>query len=233
MKTKFRNGVGRVLGNRAAVVTAGTIGFLLGATGFVAAQQGADDPAPVTTLAAAGTTAVTTDTRVDDSTATTTVETTNLPAITVNVAVPDPTDDRSTSAAAAADGGSTSVPTTTATTIDDNDTATSTTIDDNDTATSTTIDDNDNDNDTSTSVQRALPAAFTETYRSSGGSISVSWSGTALSISSINPAAGFVADIEDNSWDNVRVDFEPDDDDLDDARIEVRLHEGTIRVRIG
>ena len=56
MKTKFRNGVGRLLGNRAAVVTAGTIGFLLGATGFVAAQQGADDQGPVTTMAAAGTT---------------------------------------------------------------------------------------------------------------------------------------------------------------------------------
>lgn len=208
MKTKFDNRISRLLGNRAAVLAAASVGFLIGATGLAAAQQGADDPAPVTTLAAAGTTVVTTDTSVDDSTSTTTGETTNLPAITVDVAVPDPADDRSTSAAVTGDGGSTSVPTVTSTTIDDNDSV------------------------TSTSVQRALPAAFTETYRSSAGSISVSWSGTAFSISSINPAAGFVAEIEDNSWDNVRVDFEPDDDDLDDVRIEVRLHDGTIRVRI-
>jgi predicted signal transduction protein with EAL and GGDEF domain len=73
-------------------------------------------------------------------------------------------------------------------------------------------------------------------YQSTGGSISVSWSGTALSINSISPAAGFVAAIEDSSWDKVRVDFESTDGNSgeghDDSRIEVRLHEGSIRVSI-
>ncbi|MEQ1873571.1 MAG: hypothetical protein ABL953_07580 [Ilumatobacteraceae bacterium] len=76
-----------------------------------------------------------------------------------------------------------------------------------------------------------LPAAFTETYTSAGGSITVTWSGTAFTLDSVNAASGFQAEIHDQRWDRVRVDFEGDDGD---ARIEVRLSDddNTIRVRI-
>jgi hypothetical protein len=57
----------------------------------------------------------------------------------------------------------------------------------------------------------------------------VSWSGTAFSLLAVDAAAGFHAEIEDHAWDRIRVDFEGDDDD---ARVEVRLNDGLIRVRI-
>ena len=37
-------------------------------------------------------------------------------------------------------------------------------------------------------------------------------------------------EIEDNDWDRIRVDFERDDDD--DHRVEVRLNDGSIRIRV-
>jgi hypothetical protein len=56
----------------------------------------------------------------------------------------------------------------------------------------------------------------------------VSWSGTAFTLQAVSPAQGFDAEIEDNAPDRIRVDF----DGADDARIEVRLNDGRIRVRI-
>ncbi|NNE11338.1 MAG: hypothetical protein HKN41_03745 [Ilumatobacter sp.] len=66
-------------------------------------------------------------------------------------------------------------------------------------------------------------------YSSAGGTITVSWSGTALRLEAVSPASGFRAEIEDQAWDRIRVDFEGDDDD---ARIDVRFDDGDIRVRV-
>lgn len=71
-------------------------------------------------------------------------------------------------------------------------------------------------------------APFTRSFSSSGGSISVTWSGTSLTLNSVAPAPGFRAEIEDLSSSRVRVDFGGDDD----ARIEVRVDDGRLRVRI-
>ena len=43
---------------------------------------------------------------------------------------------------------------------------------------------------TSTTIATQGPAPFTKTYASSGGSITVSWNGSALSLDAVNPAAG-------------------------------------------
>ena len=214
MDTQTRSTIRRFLGNRTAVAAAGAVGFMLGAGGLVAAQAGADDAAPVTTQV--DTTDVTV-TSVDDSTPT-----------SVDDSTPTSVDDSTP----------TSVDDSTPTSIDDS-TPTSVDDGDDDDNTSTSIDDDDGDDDddeTSTSVPAALPAAFTETYQSNGGSISVSWSGTTFSIDSISPAGDYEAEIEDNSWDKVRVDFDfvggNSGSGHNDTRIEVRLHDGSIRVRI-
>ena len=206
MDTQTRSTIRRFLGNRTAVAAAGAVGFMLGAGGLVAAQAGADDAAPVTTQ----------------------VDTTDVTVTSVDDSTPTSVDDSTP----------TSVDDSTPTSIDDS-TPTSVDDGDDDDNTSTSIDDDDGDDDddeTSTSVPAALPAAFTETYQSNGGSISVSWSGTTFSIDSISPAGDYEAEIEDNSWDKVRVDFDfvggNSGSGHNDTRIEVRLHDGSIRVRI-
>src|SRR6056297_1863337 len=85
------------------------------------------------------------------------------------------------------------------------------------------------DDGPTTSVASALPEPFTTSYSSSGGSIGVTWSGTAFTLNSVTPAAGFRAEIEHQSWDRVRVDFEGADDD---ARIEVRINDGRLQFRV-
>lgn len=74
------------------------------------------------------------------------------------------------------------------------------------------------------------PAQFTKTYDSAGGSITVTWSGTAFSLDAVNAAAGHDVEIKDQRWDRIRVEFRGDTD----SRIEVRLSDddNTIRVRI-
>ncbi|HTH05310.1 MAG TPA: hypothetical protein VL916_05550, partial [Ilumatobacteraceae bacterium] len=127
---------------------------------------------------------------------------------------------------------------------DDNSTSTSVanTIDDDDdddntsTSVANTIDDDD-DNSTSTSVATtnapAAPAPFTQTYSSAGGSITVTWNGSSLSLDSINANAGFVGEIEDGGGSRVRVDFESNGGSGgDDARIEVRVEGGRLEVRV-
>jgi hypothetical protein len=110
----------------------------------------------------------------------------------------------------------------------------STTIDDDNTSTSVanTIDD---DEDTSTSSSTtdvpAAPAPFTQSYSSAGGSITVTWNGSSLSLDAIDPAPGFAAEIEDAVGTRVRVDFERLDGG-DDARIEVRIEDGRFEVRV-
>jgi hypothetical protein len=58
----------------------------------------------------------------------------------------------------------------------------------------------------------------------------VRWDGSALSLQSVSPVTGFVADVEDTSATRVRVRFESDDDD--DSRIEVRVSGGQVLVDI-
>jgi len=254
MDTQTRSTIRRFLGNRTAVAAAGAVGFMLGAGGLVAAQAGADDAAPVTTQV--DTTDVTV-TSVDDSTPTSVDDSTPT---SVDDSTPTSVDDSTPTSVD--DSTPTSIDDSTPTSVDDgddddntstsiddddgddDDDNTSTSIDDDDgddddDNTSTSIDDDDGDDDddeTSTSVPAALPAAFTETYQSNGGSISVSWSGTTFSIDSISPAGDYEAEIEDNSWDKVRVDFDfvggNSGSGHNDTRIEVRLHDGSIRVRI-
>ena len=85
------------------------------------------------------------------------------------------------------------------------------------------------DDDDESDDGAGLPAPFTTSYSAAGGSIGVTWTGTALSIDSISPLPGIRAEIEDNSWDKVRVDFEGDGHE---SRIEVRIDDGQLRVRI-
>lgn len=74
-----------------------------------------------------------------------------------------------------------------------------------------------------------LPAPFTKSYTSAGGSITVTWSGTAFSLDAVSPAPGFQAEIDDQDWDRIRVEFDNGDSDW---RIEIRLNDGAIREQI-
>ena len=91
--------------------------------------------------------------------------------------------------------------------------------------------DNTTDDSTSNSNPGApLPAPFSQTYNSNGGSITVTWTGTAFVLDSVSAADGYTAEIEDQRWDRIRVDFEGDND----SRIEVRISDddNSVRVRI-
>ncbi len=116
------------------------------------------------------------------------------------------------------DATSTTIDDSPSTTVDDSPSttagSTSTTID----ATSTTVDDD-----------RGSVAPFTRTYRSSGGSITVTWNGSSLSLDAVSPEPGYQAEIEDNRGDRVRVDFESDDHD---SRIEIRVDGDEVRERV-
>jgi hypothetical protein len=81
---------------------------------------------------------------------------------------------------------------------------------------------------TSSTVAIQGPAPSTKTYNSSGGSITVSWNGSALSLDSVNAAAGYTAEIEDNSSTRVRVRFVGPAD----SRIEIRFENGDVTERI-
>lgn len=81
----------------------------------------------------------------------------------------------------------------------------------------------------SSSTTPSGPAPFTRTYDSAGGSIRVNWDGDALSLLSAAPAPGFVAEVEEQEADLIRVRFRGDPDD---SRIEVRVDNGELRVDI-
>jgi hypothetical protein len=199
----------RSLTSRFGIIVAVTIGFGAGAAGLAAAQH--DDPLPPTTTPA---TVVSAPTTVDDG-PTTTVD--DGPTTTVDDGPTTTVDDGPTTTID--DGPTTTIDDGPTTTVDDGPT---TTIDNGPT---TTID----DGPTTTTAASALPDPFTATYSSSGGSINVTWSGTAFTLNSVSPAPGFGASIEDQAWDRVRVDFEGADVD---ARIDVRINDGSLRVRI-
>src|SRR6056297_2272944 len=235
----------RLLTSRLGIVAAATIGFAVGAVGFAAAQPddsspevmappASTDDGPVTTVNDDGPVTTVGDdgpvTTVDDDGPTTSVD--DGPTVTSGTTVTTVGDGPVTTVDD--DGPVTSVdddgPTTS---VDDGPTVTSgttvTTVDD---GPVTSVDDGpvtSVDDGPTTSVASALPEPFTTSYSSSGGSIGVTWSGTAFTLNSVTPAAGFRAEIEHQSWDRVRVDFEGADDD---ARIEVRINDGRLQFRV-
>lgn len=174
------------LGNRAAVVVAATVGFVVGGMGLVAASQSSS--------------------LLSDDTKTST-----------EVSTPNSVDDTVNS---------------TPNSVDDTVNSTPNSVDDTVSSTPNSVDDDSNSSvpDNSTPGQ-PLPAPFTETYTSAGGSITVTWSGTAFTLDSVNAATGFEAEIHDQRSDRVRVDFESNDGD---SRIEVRISDddNSLRVRI-
>lgn len=202
------------LGNRTAVIVAGTIGFALGGVSLVAANQsdGSADDNPTSSIDVSVSTP-TPSNSVDDSS--TTVVTVETPATLVTAPESSTTD-------------------VTVITVDENtSSSTPNTIDDSTSSpTPNTIDDNTSTSGPGSSVpSQSLPAPFTRTYTSAGGSITVDWSGTAFTLVSVAAADGFTAEIEDARWDRIRVDFEGDDDA---AHIEVRISDddGNLRVKI-
>lgn len=78
-----------------------------------------------------------------------------------------------------------------------------------------------------TSSSTPTVAPFTDTFGSDGGSITVSWNGSAFTLLAVSPAAGFTSEIEEESATRIRVRFRSDDDD---HRIDVRVEEGELRV---
>ena len=131
------------------------------------------------------------------------------------------------------DATTTSIGDTTSSIDDNGQDTTESSVDSDDDATSSSIDDHgqDDDSSSSSSTPQALPEPFTKTYTSAGGSITVSWTGTAFTLDSVDPADGSGVEIHDQQWDRVRVDFSG----AAKSRIEVRLNDdhGSIRVRIG
>ena len=150
----------------------------------------------------------------------TTVVTTIDPVVTSSV---EPTSVDVSVSTSVADASST-VPNTT---IDDNDDADDVTDADDGADVSTTSSSPEN---TAASSSTSVPAraAFTKTYQSAGGSITVTWNGSVLSLDAVSPSAGFEAEIDDQASDRVRVEFDNGDADW---RIEVRFDDGAIRER--
>ncbi|HNJ97230.1 MAG TPA: hypothetical protein PLV13_03845 [Ilumatobacteraceae bacterium] len=91
--------------------------------------------------------------------------------------------------------------------------------------------DSDDNSTTTTGLLAALPDPFTKTYVSAGGSITVTWTGTAFVLDSVSAGVGFNAEIEDQRWDRLRVRFHGQVD----TRIEVRISDddNSLRVKIG
>lgn len=78
---------------------------------------------------------------------------------------------------------------------------------------------------TTTTTPDPSDPPFTQQYDSTGGSITVNWNGTALSLVSSAPATGYATEIEDQSADRIRVRFRSDSND---TRIEVRVRDGHV-----
>lgn len=151
---------------------------------------------------------------------------------TIDITVPTPTSDATTTTAAAETsttaapgtaGTTTAAPSTTASGAGSTTSTTAKATTSSSTSTSTTT-----TTPTTTTQVDAGPAPFTRTYSSTGGSITVSWNGSALSLDAVTPAAGYTAEVEDQSADRVRVRFEGDGD----SRIEIRVEDGEVRERI-
>ena len=77
-----------------------------------------------------------------------------------------------------------------------------------------------------TSTSAPGPGRTTETYSSAGGSITVGWDGSTLSLEDVSAAVGFESDVEDERPDRIRVRFE--DGEGGDFRIEIRIENGEV-----
>jgi hypothetical protein len=77
---------------------------------------------------------------------------------------------------------------------------------------------------TTTAAPTGTPP-FTKSYQSAGGSITVDWNGTSLSLLAVQPADGYTAEIEDQASARIRVRFRSDGGD---SRIEIRADNGQV-----
>ena len=77
---------------------------------------------------------------------------------------------------------------------------------------------------TTSSAAVVADPPFTRRYDSRGGSITVDWNGSALSLVSVDANAGYESEIEDRSATRIRVRFRGDVD----VRIEVRVRDGSV-----
>jgi hypothetical protein len=218
-------------GSRTAVAIAGSVGFALGAGGWVAASHGGDDPSPATTSSTGVESTIVPTSGPSTSGVETTVVTTIDPIVTSTVVastvvastvVPTSVD---VSVSTSVVDASTTIPNTTIDDDDDDDDADAD-ADDDDVSTTSSSPAN---TAASSSTSVPAPAPFTKTYQSAGGSITVTWNGVALSLDAVSPSAGFEAEIDDQASDRVRVEFDNGDADW---RIEVRFNDGAIRERI-
>ena len=208
-------------GNRAAVAIAGAVCFTIGAGGWAAAERGGnttEESRPSTTSQAVSSAVSTIDSTVVDST---TPDTTGVSTSSSN---PDSTVAATVANTTVEDSTSRSVP---GNTIEDDDSTSSS-------APSSTVDASTSSVPANTASSSSvpttpLPAPFTKTYTSAGGSITVTWSGTAFSLDAVSPAPGFQAEIDDQDWDRIRVEFDNDDSDW---RIEILFEDGAIREQI-
>ena len=72
-------------------------------------------------------------------------------------------------------------------------------------------------------------APFSKTYTTNGGSVTVTFDGSTLSLSGVTPAPGFVIERQEARGDRVRVRFESDDNR---SEIEVGFHDGELREEV-
>ena len=72
-------------------------------------------------------------------------------------------------------------------------------------------------------------APFSKTYTTNGGSVTVTFDGSSLSLSGVTPAPGFVIERQEARGDRVRVRFESDDNR---SEIEVGFHDGELREEV-
>ena len=218
-------------GNRAAVAIAGAVCFTIGAGGWAAAERGGnttEESRPSTTSQAVSSAVSTIGSTIVDSTIvdSTIVDSTSpdTTGVSTSSSNPDSTVAATVANTTVEDSTSRSVP---GNTIEDDDSTSSS-------APSSTVDASTSSVPANTASSSSvpttpLPAPFTKTYTSAGGSITVTWSGTAFSLDAVSPAPGFQAEIDDQDWDRIRVEFDNDDSDW---RIEIRFEDGAIREQI-
>jgi len=228
-------------GNRAAVAIAGAVCFTIGAGGWAAAERGGNttkESGPSTTSQAVNSVVST----IGSTVVVSTIGSTVVDSTVVDSTVVDSTTPDTTGVSTSSSSPDSTVATTVANTTVDDSTSRSVpgnTIEDDDDSTSSSAPSSTVDASTSSvpantasssSVPTTpLPAPFTKSYTSAGGSITVTWSGAGFSLDAVSPAPGFQAEIDDQDWDRVRVEFDNGDSDW---RIEIGFDDGAIREQV-
>jgi hypothetical protein len=149
---------------------------------------------------------------------------------------PDSTDDSvdSTTPDSVDDDTSSSTPTsidddTTPDTTEDSSTPDSTPDTTEDSSTPDTTEDSSTPDSIDDDDQVPPIAPFSKTYTTNGGSVTVTFDGSSLSLSGVTPAPGFVIERQEARGDRVRVRFESDDNR---SEIEVGFHDGELREEV-